>query len=78
MNKTTKCTSREELAHVLQRDGVLRTEEVPTFLGGKHEQDDGITLNYSKMVEKVDDAMHEKAIPCSSENSNAFICGGEF
>ena len=78
MNKTTKCKSREEAAERLQRDGVISSDEVPTFMGGEHNQDESITKNYYRMMSKVEEDMRGKVKPVPCGNSKAFICRGDF
>lgn len=78
MDKTTKCKSREEAAALLQRDGILKTEEIPTFMGGGYEQDENIMKNYSHMMVEIEKAMYNKASTCTHISSNTLICRGHF
>lgn len=77
MDKTTKCKSREEAAELLQRDGILKPEEIPTFMGGGYEQDENIMKNYSCMVAEIEKAMYNKTSTVHV-SSNTLICRGNF
>ncbi|GFH44236.1 hypothetical protein CTEN210_00710 [Chaetoceros tenuissimus] len=78
MDKTTKCKSREEAADLLQRDGILKTDEIPTFMGGEYEQDENIMRNYSRMMKEIEKAMYNEASTCVHVSSNTLICRGHF
>lgn len=53
MNKFMVSSSRQETAKKLVTDGVLRIEQVPSFMGGTYIHDDAITKNYSIMITRI-------------------------
>ena len=77
MNKTVKCKSHEQAAALLESDGILKNEEIPIFMNGKHEQDESITQNYFRMIKEINIAMHKK-VDSSRYSSKTFVCKGSF
>ena len=75
MSKTTKCKSRKEAA---EGDGILKTEEIPTFMGGEYVQDEKIIQNHSHMMKEIEKAMCDKVSPMAHSSSNTLICRGHF
>lgn len=86
MNKTMKCKSREEAAELLQRNGVLCADEIPTFIGGEYVQDEDIVQNYARMMKEIEKGIHtnESSITDGDSDSSItdvdtkFICKGTF
>lgn len=86
MNKTTKCKSREEAADLLQRNGVLCSDEIPDFMGGEYIQDKDIVQNYAQMMKEIEKGMHANDSSITDGDSDSsitdgdtkFICKGKF
>ena len=57
MDKVIETRSRGESARMMIRDGVVSTDEVPIFMGGKYVHDKEITLNFPTMIRSITVAM---------------------